>query len=40
MPEVAAPLNETLQEEMNAEKLLMQIAKTKADKTAATKMAA
>ena len=33
-------LNETLQEEMNAEKLLTQIAKSKADKTAATKIAA
>jgi len=40
MPKAAALLNETLQEEMNAEKLLTQIAKSKADKTAATKIAA
>ncbi len=40
MPEAAKLLNQTLQEEMNAEKLLTQIAKSKADKTAATKMAA
>jgi ferritin-like metal-binding protein YciE len=40
MPEAAALLNQTLQEEMNAERLLTQIAKSKADKTAATKMAA
>ena len=32
-------LNQTLQEEMNAEKLLTQIAKSNADKTAATKKA-
>ena len=31
MPDAAALLNETLQEEMNAEKLLTQIAKSKAD---------
>jgi ferritin-like metal-binding protein YciE len=40
MPEAAALLNETLQEEMKAERLLTQIAKNKADKLAATKMAA
>jgi uncharacterized protein YjlB len=40
MPEAAKLLNETLQEEMNAEKLLTRIAKSKADKTAATKIAA
>jgi ferritin-like metal-binding protein YciE len=40
MPKAAALLNESLQEEMKAEKLLTQIAKSKADKTAATKMAA
>lgn len=40
MPKAAALLNETWQEEMNAEKLLTQIAKSKADKTAATKIAA
>jgi hypothetical protein len=34
------PLNETLQEEMNAEKLLTQIAKSKADKAAAPQVAA
>jgi ferritin-like metal-binding protein YciE len=39
MPEAAKLLNETL-EEMNAEKLLTRIAKSKADKTAATKIAA
>jgi ferritin-like metal-binding protein YciE len=39
MPEAAALLNQTLQEEMKAERLLTQIAKSKADKTAA-KMAA
>jgi ferritin-like metal-binding protein YciE len=40
MKEAAALLNQTLQEEMNAEKLLTQIAKSKADKTASTKAAA
>ena len=40
MPEAATLLNQTLQEEMKAERLLTQIAKSKADKTAATKMAA
>jgi ferritin-like metal-binding protein YciE len=40
MPEAAALLNQTLQEEIKAERLLTQIAKSKADKTAATKMAA
>jgi ferritin-like metal-binding protein YciE len=40
MPEAAALLNQTLQEEMKAERLLTQIAKSKADKTAAIKMAA
>jgi ferritin-like metal-binding protein YciE len=40
MPEAAALLNATLQEEMTAEKLLTQIAKSKADKTASTKKAA
>jgi ferritin-like metal-binding protein YciE len=40
MPKAAALLNETWQEEMNAEKLLTQIAKSKADKTAATRIAA
>jgi ferritin-like metal-binding protein YciE len=40
MPEAAKLLNQTLQEEMNAEKLLTQIAKSKADKMAAAKMAA
>jgi ferritin-like metal-binding protein YciE len=40
MPKAAKLLNETLQEEMNVEKLLTQIAKSKADKTAATKAAA
>src|SRR6202167_2901121 len=33
MPEAAALLNQTLQEEMKAERLLTQIAKSKADKT-------
>jgi ferritin-like metal-binding protein YciE len=37
MPEAAALLNQTMQEEMKAERLLTQIAKSKADKTAATK---
>jgi ferritin-like metal-binding protein YciE len=40
MPEAVALLNQTLQEEMKAERLLTQIAKSKADETAATKMAA
>jgi ferritin-like metal-binding protein YciE len=40
MPKAATLFNETLQEEMKAEKLLTQIAKTKSDKTAATKIAA
>jgi ferritin-like metal-binding protein YciE len=40
MPDAAALLNETLQQEMNAEQLLTQIAKSKADKTAASKIAA
>ena len=40
MPEAAALLNQTLQEEMKAEKLLTQIGSSKADKTAATKIAA
>ena len=40
MPEAAKLLSETLQEEMNAEKLLTQIAKSKADKTGATRAAA
>jgi ferritin-like metal-binding protein YciE len=40
MKDAAALLNETLQEEMNAEKLLTQIAKSNADKTAATEVAA
>jgi ferritin-like metal-binding protein YciE len=40
MPKAAALFNENLQEEMNAERLLTQIARSKADKTAATKMAA
>jgi ferritin-like metal-binding protein YciE len=40
MPDAAKLLNETLQQEMNAEKLLTQIAKSKADKTATTKVAA
>jgi ferritin-like metal-binding protein YciE len=40
MKDAAALLNETLQQEMNAEKLLTQIAKSHTDKTAATKAAA
>jgi ferritin-like metal-binding protein YciE len=40
MPKAAALLNENLQEEMKAEKLLTQIGTSKADKMAATKMAA
>jgi ferritin-like metal-binding protein YciE len=40
MPDAAKLPNETLQQEMNAEKLPTQIAKSKADKTAATKIAA
>jgi ferritin-like metal-binding protein YciE len=40
MPEAAKLLNQTLQEEMNAEKLLTQIAKSMADKTGATRVAA
>jgi ferritin-like metal-binding protein YciE len=40
MPQAAALLNESLQEEMKAEKLLSQIGASKADKMAATKMAA
>ena len=40
MPKAAALLNESLQEEMKAEKLLTQIGTSKADKMAATKMAA
>jgi ferritin-like metal-binding protein YciE len=40
MPEAAKLLNETLQEEMNAEKLITQIAKNKSDKTAKSKIAA
>ena len=40
MSEAAALLNQTLQEETKAERLLTQIAKRKADQTAATKMAA
>jgi ferritin-like metal-binding protein YciE len=40
MKDAAALLNETLQEEMNAEKLLTQIVKSKVDKTAATEVAA
>ena len=40
MPEAAALLNESLQEEMKAERLLTQIGASKADKMAATKMAA
>ena len=39
MPKAATLLNETLQEEMNAEKLLTQIAKSKADKIASSKAA-
>jgi ferritin-like metal-binding protein YciE len=37
MPEAAKLLNETLQEEMNAQKLLTQIAKSKIDSIAAQK---
>jgi ferritin-like metal-binding protein YciE len=40
MKDAAALLNETLQEEMNAEKLLTQIAKSRVDKAAAAKVAA
>ena len=40
MPKAAALLNESLQEEMKAEKLLTQIGASKADKMAATKLAA
>jgi ferritin-like metal-binding protein YciE len=40
MKDAASLLNQTLQEEMNAEKLLTQIAKSKAGKTAARKVAA
>jgi ferritin-like metal-binding protein YciE len=40
MPDAAALFNETLQEEMKAEKLLTQIAASKADKMASTKIAA
>jgi ferritin-like metal-binding protein YciE len=40
IPKAAALLNESLQEEMKAEKLLTQIGASKADKMAATKMAA
>ena len=40
MPEAAALLNQTLQEEMKAEKLLTQIGASQADKMAATKVAA
>jgi ferritin-like metal-binding protein YciE len=40
MKDAASLLNQTLQEEMNAEKLLTQIAKSKVDITAATKNAA
>jgi len=40
MPKAAGLLNESLQEEMKAEKLLTQIGASKADKMAATKMAA
>jgi ferritin-like metal-binding protein YciE len=40
MPEGAKLLNQSLQEEMNAEKMLTQIAKSKVDSTAATKNAA
>jgi ferritin-like metal-binding protein YciE len=40
MPEAAALLNQTLQEEMKAEKLLTQIGASKADKTANNKKAA
>jgi ferritin-like metal-binding protein YciE len=40
MKDAASLLNQTLQEEMNAEKLVTQIAKSKVDITAATKNAA
>ena len=40
MPKAAALLNETLQEEMKAERLLTQIGASKADKMAAAKMSA
>jgi ferritin-like metal-binding protein YciE len=40
MPKAAALLNETLQEEIKAERLLTQIGASKADKMAATKTAA
>jgi ferritin-like metal-binding protein YciE len=40
MPNAVALLTETLQEEMKAEKLLTQIAASKSDKTASTKIAA
>jgi ferritin-like metal-binding protein YciE len=40
MPEAAALLNQTLQEEMKTERLLTQLAKSKADKMALTKAAA
>jgi ferritin-like metal-binding protein YciE len=40
IPQAAALLNETLQEEMKADKLLTSIGATKADKMAAAKMAA
>jgi ferritin-like metal-binding protein YciE len=40
MPKAAALLNESWQEEMKAERLLSQIGASKADKMAATKMAA
>jgi ferritin-like metal-binding protein YciE len=40
MKDAASLLNQTLEEEMNAEKLLTQIAKSKVDITAATKNAA
>src|SRR6202042_770601 len=40
MPKAATLFNETLQEEMKAERLLTQIGASKADRMAATKMAA
>ena len=40
LPKAAALLSESLQEEMKAEKLLTQIGASKADRMAATKMAA
>ncbi len=40
MPDAAKLLNETMQEEVNAEKLITQIAKNKSDKTAKAKIAA